>query len=40
MKAQADDPQYVPYGGTMNITATVTATDASSNAATQDITVR
>ena len=39
-EAQADDPLTIAYdGSTYDITATVTATDASSNAATQEITV-
>ena len=39
-EAQTDNPKELPYdGSTYDITATVTATDASSNAATQVITV-
>jgi hypothetical protein len=39
-EAQSDNPSSLPYdGSTYDITATVSATDASSNVATQDITV-
>lgn len=40
-ESQSTDPVTLPYdGSTYNVTATVTATDASSNAATQLVTVR